>query len=111
MLFIRFEALTTQPAAALQKIYQDLEIPPFEHNFNDVPQATQEDDAIRGYSGLHTIQPKVAPVPPDCLEVIGQVGIRYVQQNNAWYQQLLVTILFHFKSHIVNQLWVTMFVA
>ena len=58
MLFLRFEDLTTQPAAVMQSVYQYLEVPFFEHNFEHVEQVTKEDDDVFGIPGLHEIRPR-----------------------------------------------------
>ena len=88
ILFLRFEDLTTKPAATVQKIYQYLGIPEFEHNFEQVSQVTEEDDAIFGIPGLHEIRPRVEPLANDYLEVLGRDAVRHVQTQYAWYFQL-----------------------
>jgi len=85
ILFLRYEDLTAQPQASLQKVYSYLGIPEFKHNFNDVPQVTQEDDQAYGIAGLHTIRPKVEPLTNDYMSVLGKDTIRFVQANFAWY--------------------------
>jgi sulfotransferase len=88
MLFLRFEDLTTQPASVMQKVYQYLGLPEFKHDFENIVQVTQEDDAVFGIPGLHQIRPKVEPLQNDYLEVLGPDAIRHVQQHYAWYLQL-----------------------
>ena len=88
MLFIRFEDLTSEPAVAMPKVYQFLGLPDFKHNFAEVTQVTQEDDAVFGIPGLHEIRSKVEPLPNDFLDVLGPDAIRHVQQQYAWYLNL-----------------------
>lgn len=88
MLFLRFEDLTTQPKATMQKIYRYLEIPEFQHNFESVSQVTQEDDSVFGIPGLHEIRPKVEPLPADHLQILGPDAVRHLQQQYAWYFKL-----------------------
>ena len=88
MLFLRFEDLTQQPAATLDRVYEYLEVPRFNHDFNRVIQVTQEDDQIFGVPGLHDIRPKIEPLASDYLEVLGRDAVRHVEQNYAWYFQL-----------------------
>jgi sulfotransferase len=88
MLFLRFEDLTSHPAAAMQKVYQYLGLPEFKHDFENIAQVTQEDDAVFGIPGLHQIRPKVESLPNDYLEVLGADAVRFVQQQQAWYFQL-----------------------
>ena len=88
MLFLRFEDLTTAPAETMQKVYRYLGVPEFKHNFNHVEQTTQEDDQAYGTADLHTIRPKVEPIPNDYLEILGRDVVRHVQTQFAWYFQL-----------------------
>jgi sulfotransferase len=88
MLFVRFEDLTLQPDATLQRIYQYLGLPEFQHHFDKVVQVTQEDDAVFGIPGLHEIRPKVEPLQSDYLDVLGRDAIRHLQTHYAWYFQL-----------------------
>jgi sulfotransferase len=87
ILFLRFEDLTAQPAETLQKVYTYLGVPEFKHNFDKVPQVTQEDDQVFGIPGLHEIRPKVEPLPNDYLDVLGRDVVRFVQNQYAWYLQ------------------------
>ncbi|HEY0258185.1 MAG TPA: sulfotransferase [Candidatus Methylacidiphilales bacterium] len=88
ILFVRFEDLTTQPAAALRKIYNYLGVPEFTHDFDKIIQMTQEDDQIFGIPGLHEIRSKVEPLQNDYLEVLGRDAVRHLHQNYNWYFQL-----------------------
>jgi sulfotransferase len=88
MLFLRFEDLTAQPVAVLQRAYDYLQLPAFKHDFGRVEQITQEDDAVFGIPGLHEIRPKVEPLPEDYLEILGRDAVRHLHQHYAWYFQL-----------------------
>ena len=77
MHFIHFEELTKHPKSVMNGIYEFLEEEPFEHDFNNVQQVTHEDDRIHGMD-LHTIRPKVEPVPSRWQKVLGkQLAQRY----------------------------------
>jgi sulfotransferase len=89
ILFLRFEDLTSQPAEAMLKVYRYLGVEEFSHNFEKVAQVTQEDDQAFGIPALHEVRPKVEPLTNDYLEVLGRDAVRHVQQNYAWYFQLL----------------------
>jgi len=88
MLFVRFEDLTAQPAATMQKLYMYLGVPPFSHDFNKILQLTQEDDQIFGIPGLHEVRPKIEPLPSDYMDVLGRDVVRHLHQQYAWYFQL-----------------------
>ncbi|HEV3272530.1 MAG TPA: sulfotransferase [Candidatus Methylacidiphilales bacterium] len=85
ILFIRYEDLTAQPKQTLQKVYAYLGVPEFAHNFENVPQVTQEDDQAYGIPGLHEIRPKVESLQNDFLSILGKDAVRFVQGNYAWY--------------------------
>jgi len=88
LLFIRYEDLTAQPKATLNKVYAYLGLPNFEHDFDNVPQVTQEDDRVHGVAGLHDIRPKVEPLVNDYMTILGRDTVRAVQNNFAWYFNL-----------------------
>ena len=88
MLFVRFEDLTTQPAETMKMIYAYLQVPEFQHDFDNVAQVTQEDDQVHGTPGLHAIRPKVEPLTKDYMEILGRDAVRMVQKNYAWYLEL-----------------------
>lgn len=69
--FIKFEELTTNPKPIMEAIYEFLGEPYYEHDFNNVPQYTKENDAEHGFTDLHTIRPKIAPVKDDSREILG----------------------------------------
>jgi sulfotransferase len=85
ILFLRYEDLTTEPAETLASVYDYLEVPHFEHDFENVAQVTQEDDQVHGTPGLHTIRPKVEPLTKDFVSVLGKDTVRLIQKNYAWY--------------------------
>src|SRR5688500_15863344 len=72
MHFVHFDALTRDPATALEQIYRFLEEEPFHrHDFDHVEQVLAEDDLVHGIAGLHDIRPAVRPVPPRAKEMLG----------------------------------------
>jgi sulfotransferase len=88
ILFVRFEDLTAQPAATMQKVHAYLGVTDFVHNFDKIVQVTQEDDQVFGIPGLHEIRPKIEPLQSDYLDVLGRDAVRHLQQQYAWYFQL-----------------------
>jgi sulfotransferase len=88
MLFIRYEDLTAQPAAALKKVYAFLGVPEFKHDFGNVPQITQEDDLVHGTAGLHDVRPKVESSAKDYTAILGREAVRFIEANCGWYFSL-----------------------
>ena len=85
MLFIKFEDLCRQPDIEMRKIYDYLDIPFYQHDFNNIQQITQEDDAVYGIYGDHVIKPKLEPLKNDYKEVLGVNASNWIRQNFNWF--------------------------
>ena len=87
-LAIREEDLTNNPKETMDQVYQYLELPSYKHDFNNVKQATKEDDEVYGLSkSLHKVRKKVTPNAPDYEKILGTHICNWINQNYAWYQQ------------------------
>lgn len=84
--FVRVEDLVTDPQGTMKKVYNYLEIPYYEHNFNHIEQTTKEDDAVHGFPDLHTIKNKLEPMSQDWLEVLGADTCNEIDFRLNWYQ-------------------------
>lgn len=82
---VRFEDLTADPEAALRGVYEYLEEPWFEHQYENVEQVTRENDALHGIYGDHTIRQKVAPLPLDYHEILGNEVSHIIKRDNALF--------------------------
>jgi sulfotransferase len=82
---VKFEELTSNPAQVLKNIYNYLEEEPFEHDFENLKQLTQEDDSYHGTFGDHRIRQKVAPVSPDYHAILGKELSETVRRDNALF--------------------------
>jgi sulfotransferase len=87
VLYIRFEDLTERPQETMNKIYDYYGVERYEHDFNNIEQLTQEDDAVYGAFGDHTIRRKVKPLKKDYIDILGEDGSRFISENLAWYMQ------------------------
>lgn len=85
ILFIRFEDLTTNPQDEMEKIYNFLSLPAFDHDFNYVEQLTQEDDTVYGIYGDHKIQNVVKPQPNDYEEVLTKEISDKIKFSYPWF--------------------------
>lgn len=88
ILILRYEDLTSQPEAALRKVYSYLGLPEFTHNFHKVVQITQEDDEVFGIPGLHDVRSVVAPQKFDFQDILGANVIRHVHVKYGWFFKL-----------------------
>lgn len=82
---VRFEDLTTNPRETMKKVYEYLGEPWFEHNFDHVEQATQENDQLHTIYGDHRIRHKVEPLTPDFQDVLGRDLSAMVRNNYALF--------------------------
>jgi sulfotransferase len=85
MLFIRFEDLCLYPEQTMKKVYDYLEIPYFEHDFDNIEQITKEDDEVYGVYGDHKIRTKLEPVRSRAKELLGKDVSDWVYENYRWF--------------------------
>lgn len=82
MCFVDYDELTSDPQNTLKRIYNFLEEPYFDHNFDNVEQVTVEDDEIHGYVNLHKIQPKVSSKKSQAVEILGEELVKKYKAFN-----------------------------
>jgi sulfotransferase len=87
-LVIKYEDLTQNPVAEINRVYEYLGLPAFEHDFDNVEQLTKEDDAVYGMTpDLHAVRPKVEYVKPDYKDILGAGLCKQIDQMCAGYQE------------------------
>jgi sulfotransferase len=62
LLMLTYESLVRDPAAAVRAVYQFLDEPWFEHDFDRIEYNADEFDARVGMPGLHSVRPKVESI-------------------------------------------------
>ena len=87
MLFIKYEDLCMYPDAEMTKIYKFFELEYFEHDFDNIEQATKEDDEVYGVFGDHTIRQKLEPMQSQAKAVLGKDVCDWIYNNYAWFYQ------------------------
>jgi sulfotransferase len=85
VLFIRFEDFTRNPEAEMKRVYNYLELPYFQHDFNNVEQLTYENDVIHGIFGDHQIKSKIEPLVEDYVDILGYHNCDKIKQHYAWF--------------------------
>jgi len=85
MLFVKFEDLCLYPDTEMQRIYQYLDLPYFEHDFDNIEQITKEDDVVYGVFGDHTIRKKLEPVQSKAKTLLGKDVCDWVYNNYRWF--------------------------
>lgn len=85
--FMEFDDLTYYPKETMKNIYNFLELKYYEHDFNNVPQYTKEDDDnIHRIKDLHTIRPIVKPVPLKAYDILGSEVANSYLNLEFWRQ-------------------------
>jgi sulfotransferase len=79
--FVNYENLTRNPEIAIKKVYEFLNKPYYNHNFNNVQQYTKENDAEHGFTDLHTIRPDIQPQIDDSASILGGLYNRFSDFN------------------------------
>jgi sulfotransferase len=85
ILFVKFEDLCVDPETQMRRIYEYLELPFYEHDFQNINQITQEDDKWYGIFGDHIIRKELKPVRDDYREVLGPNACRMIEENYSWF--------------------------
>jgi sulfotransferase len=62
LIIIPFYRLTSEPKQVFETIHQQLDLEPFEYDFNNIKQVTHESDIHHGWKNLHTIKTKLEPL-------------------------------------------------
>ena len=87
-LFIKYEDLCSSPENELRKIYNYINIPYFNHNFNNITQQTIENDQIHGVYGDHNIRHTLSISKPDYYDTLGEEISDRIYISNKWYFDL-----------------------
>ena len=71
LILVPYEHLASQPRKTMERLYQALQLPYFDHDFNNVEYGADEFDANLGMPGMHTVRRSVSfehrplCIPPD----------------------------------------------
>ena len=88
ILFIKYEDLCLYPDIEMRKVYEYLEIPYFQHDFENIPQTIIEDDSVFGLSSdLHKIRPKLEINYSDANNILGRDIVKWINENYKWYNE------------------------
>jgi sulfotransferase len=83
--FIKFEEFCKFPMETMEELYDYLEIPYYEHDFNNIQQLTYENDQLGGSYADHTIRSTFTPPKEDFKEVLGDYTCQYIVDNYKWF--------------------------
>ena len=86
ILFIRYEDLMSNPENEIKRFYDYIGQPYYEkHDFENVTQFTQENDAIHGIYGDHKLRPKFEKLPDDFYDVLGYQLCQNIKNSYEWF--------------------------
>ena len=85
ILFVRFEDLCREPNEQMARIYDYLELPYYQHDFNNIEQRTFEDDRLHLPFGEHTVQKVIKPLPLDYYDILGKHNCDNIYNKFQWY--------------------------
>lgn len=85
MLFVKFEDLCLYPDIEIRKIYEYLNVPFYQHDFDNIEQITKEDDEVYGLPDGHTIRKKLEPVPSKANILLGEDVTNWIWNNYEWF--------------------------
>jgi len=83
--FIKFEEFCKFPQETLDELYAYLEIPTYEHDFNNIQQLTYENDQLYGSYADHNIRNSFSPPKEDYKEILGEKVCDYIVENYKWF--------------------------
>ena len=86
-LFVDYNRYCNSPKSQTKRIYDFLELEPFEHDFENINQTENYNDLVVGLPNLHKIKPSIDKTTTNCVEYLGLE--LYEQYNreifwNAW---------------------------
>ena len=87
LLFVDYNRFCNSPKSQTKRIYDFLELPHFDHDFENITQAEKYNDLAVGLPNLHTIKPSVDRTTVNCVEYLGlELYEQYNSQIfwNAW---------------------------
>jgi sulfotransferase len=87
MLFIKYEDLCSNPNLQMERIYEYLELPYYQHDFENIEQVTHEDDRIYGIFGDHIIRNQLERLKDDYVEVLGEHSCKIITDHYAWFYE------------------------
>jgi sulfotransferase len=81
--FIKYEHLCEHPEQVIGGLYDYLEIPQFNHSFNNIEQLTDQNDNMYVYN--HKIKPVLKAVPIKAESILCKDGSKWVYDNYQWF--------------------------
>lgn len=90
MLLVDADDFTKSPENTMRKVYEFLDLPYFNVDYNNVQQVTVENDRISdfGIYGDHKIRQQITALKKDFIEVLGPEISSQIRKSNDWFYNL-----------------------
>jgi len=82
---LRYEDLTMYPDECMQKLYEYIELPYYQHDFNNIVKEVEEDDKWHGIFGNHEVKKELKPYQSDYKEVLGEHIGQKIIEGHKWF--------------------------
>ncbi len=86
LLFVDYNKLMSAPKAQLKRIYEFLEEPSFEHDFQNITRPGESNPKIHKFPGLHDVRPKFERISRNPRSLLGDDVIDRYGQPDPWAQ-------------------------
>lgn len=84
ILFVKYEDFCLRPETEMSRIYNYLELPYYNHNFDKIEQITHEDDKIAPLSD-HVIRNTLEMKPSDAKAILGSQVCEWIWGRYNWF--------------------------
>lgn len=85
--FVRYEDLCINPEATMGRIYDYLGLPAFSHYFQNIVKHVQENDALFGVYGQHSVKESIQPISPEAWSNVLNEDISiHIMKKHSWFQ-------------------------
>lgn len=83
--FMKFEEFAKFPTETMEELYSYLELPNFEHDFDNIEQLTAENDQIIGGFADHNIRNTFSPPKEDYNKILGEYACNHIVEKYKWF--------------------------
>lgn len=81
--FIKFEDLCRFPDPVIRNVYNYLEIPFYQHDFNNIEQVTDHNDNLYLFS--HKVRKEIKPIEPKAKDILGEDACNWIYNEYEWF--------------------------
>jgi hypothetical protein len=82
--FVEYENLVSDTPRVIQGIYDFLEIPYFDHDYENIVHKIQEDDSIYGLEGMHEVRSSIGKRDIDPSKILSEYVINKYSGLEFW---------------------------